>query len=222
MQREGRLPRTPAVAAALDFFIWGVGHAYVGRRKAIFFPWVIWTLGFAVWNIIGAVIWENSARCACDFFTITYVNEILFSVPSESVNWAAVIAFWFIPTLIVGGWLALDVFTTESAKIGAPVPAFLTGLQARLQRNPAPQQAAAQTVVYCRSCGAANTPGDAFCANCGAPMNPAPAPAQPAVAAAPAAPAPAAPAQQTKVCPNCGTPNPIGNAFCKRCGTKFS
>ncbi len=196
------MPRTPTTAAALDFFIWGVGHAYVGRRKALFFPWVIWTLGFAAWNIIGAIVWVSSASCGCAFATEESVGYYYYSFSVPVVNWGAVLAFFFIPTFIIGGLLAYNVYRSEkAAAMGTIYP------------SQAPVPAATVTGVFCRSCGASNTPGDAFCANCGAPMGPAPA-AQATV--------PQAAALGTKVCPNCGATNPASNSFCKRCGTRIA
>ncbi|MDA4123153.1 MAG: zinc ribbon domain-containing protein [Thaumarchaeota archaeon] len=199
------MPRTPTQAAALDFFIWGVGHAYVGRRRALMFPWFYWTLGLAAWNIIGAILWYSGAFYSGFNYFGTFV--------ATSKNVGAAFAFFFIPTLIVGGLLALDVYRSE--KSGMAGGSGTTGFMNRFSRNAPTPQSPAAGGNFCMNCGAANTPGDAFCANCGAPMA--------AQVAAPATPttAPMA-AVGSKVCANCGATNPAGNAFCKRCGTRLA
>jgi ribosomal protein L40E len=169
------------------------------------FPWVFWTIGFAAWNIIGALIW-----LAGGFYNTESIYGISVAV---SRNYGGAFAFFFIPTLLVGGLIAYDVY-----KPGNKFTARFSGASQPQQMAavPAQAQARAQASVFCRSCGAANTPGDAFCANCGASMTTVSAPAS--------APRPQAPATAagTKVCANCGTSNPASNVFCKRCGNRLS
>ena len=67
----------------------------------------------------------------------------------------------------------------------------------------------------CPSCGAHNTPGEAFCQDCGTKLA---APAPTAVATAVVTPAPVAEGTSTNNCPDCGATTSGGEEFCFACG----
>lgn len=72
----------------------------------------------------------------------------------------------------------------------------------------------AGTEAACPSCGAHNTPGEAFCQDCGTKLA-APAPTAVAIAATPA---PVAEGTSANNCPDCGATTSGGEEFCFACG----
>jgi hypothetical protein len=189
------------VAAALDFFIWGSGHAYLGYRKALGFPWVIWTLALAVITLLDAVVSRN-------LYYVSYSGP--FGLAEVAYNTGEQIAIIFIPYLVVGGLMLFDLM-----KKGA-LPAIVSFAAPSPQSSPLPptqqpQTAAQPGAMICPSCRSPVTRADAFCPSCGAKLQ----------WSATEAPAPVT-AGGSKVCNSCGTPNPAGYAFCKRCGSKLA
>jgi hypothetical protein len=191
------------MAAVLDFLVWGSGHGFLGYRKVLGVPWVLWSIILAVFIIIAAYI-DQGLYEVTGLFTVSY-------------DWGAAFAIAFIPYLIVGGLMVFDLMKKGAipaiGKFGAPsgAQAMQTPQGAQAWQQPAP--AARQAAAFCPSCGAAVTAADVFCPSCGAALRAAPATAAPA-------PAPVAPAG-TQVCNNCGTANPAGFVYCKRCGNKL-
>lgn len=188
------MPRSKGAAAALDFFVWGTGHAYLGIRKAAGLPWVIWTILFGLFVLISAALEASAAFYSCDIFGCTY-------------DGAGSAAFHFLPFLLIGGLMVFDLMRRGVLAAPGALGAMVT------QTTGAPS-AASQPVaaagMSCPSCGAPVTAADTFCPSCGANLQQ----AAPVAAAAPAA--------GGKVCNSCGTANPPGYNFCKRCGAKLN
>jgi Double zinc ribbon len=209
------LIRSPQLAALLDLFVWGAGHGFIGVKKALFFPWVVWTLALAVYNALGLAIWSYSASCLCGFYS---VNEATFTV---GVNYGALFAFILLPIILVGGPLAFDAYRQQVAYLSGgtiTVPSPFKGFSlSRTAAGPAAASPTAGTAaevdssgpaatVTCPKCGTAATATDEFCSKCGASLK----------VLSPSTPA------TGMVCANCGTENPTGYAFCKRCGSKLT
>ncbi len=189
------------VAAALDFFIWGSGHAYLGYRKALGFPWILWTLALAVITILDAVVSRN-------LYYVSYSGP--FGLAEVAYNTGEQIAIIFIPYLIVGGLMLFDLMKKGAlpAIVGFAAPTKQPAPQQGAQQAQAPTQTGA---MICPTCRSPVTRADAFCPSCGAKLQ----------WSAPDVPAPVA-AGGNKVCNSCGTANPPGYAFCKRCGSKLA
>ena len=193
------MPRSKGAAAALDFFIWGSGHAYLGRRKALGFPWVIWTMFLALYTIIDVYV----AQYTTAFYYIDYSNG--FGQLAYNTGEAAAVAF--VPFLIVGGLMVLDLMRSGAIPRVGP----FGGQQAApvMQQTSFAQQTGG---MVCPSCGVGVTAADAFCPSCGTNLR----------ATAPPMAAPSVASSGGKVCNSCGTANPAGYAFCKRCGSKLT
>jgi hypothetical protein len=192
------LPRSKGAAAALDFFIWGSGHAFLGYRKALGLPWVLWTLILGGFLVLDAFYNQN----------LYYVTETGFSY-GVAYNYGAAATVLIIPYLIVGGLMIFDLMRKGAI---APIAKFAAP-RAESTTVAATQAPAARAVagMTCPSCGVPVTQADTFCPSCGTRLQAAP----------PAMPTPVA-AGGSKVCNNCGTPNPSGFVFCKRCGNKLT
>jgi len=186
------LPRSKGAAAALDFFIWGSGHGFLGYRKVLGLPWVIWTLALGAFLILDAAYDQN----------LYYVNYATLQV---GYDYGTALTVAIIPYLIIGGLMIFDLMRKGAV---APIGKF-----AAPQSPPVTQQTQAtqpMMALACPSCGVPVTAADTFCPSCGTKLQ----------AGAPVMPAPVA-AGGSKVCNNCGTPNPTGFVFCKRCGNKL-
>ena len=195
-----RLARSKGAAVALDFLIWGSGHAYLGFRKAAGLPWIIWTMAFGVYALISA-----GTEASGSFYYVDY-SEYL---PTLAYNTGAAIAFVAIPFLLIGGLMVLDLMR----KGGLQMPgrtAAITG-----QPQPQPMQQAVQSMgtprAFCPRCGTAVTGADAFCPSCGNKLE----------VSVPVTPQPVA-TGGARTCNNCGTANPGGYLFCKRCGARLA
>ena len=73
----------------------------------------------------------------------------------------------------------------------------------------------------CSACGYRNPPGEAYCANCGVQLQPAQAQSELAPAEKPVSkdlPNPAPAESEIKICPTCGSDNPVSADFCDNCG----
>jgi hypothetical protein len=180
-------------AAALDFFVWGSGHAFLGYKKALGLPWIIWTFVLAIFLILRG----------------DYARNLYYVAPYPSFaieyNYGADIASVIIPYLIFGGLMLYDLI-----KKGALPPVGPIGATKVVPVAQPAQGAQPVGAMVCPSCGVPVTAADTFCPSCGAKLQ----------AAAPAMPAPVS-AGGGKVCNSCGTTNPAGYTFCKRCGNKL-
>ncbi len=195
------MSRSKGAAAALDFFIWGSGHAYLGFRKALGLPWVVWTTIVGVFSIIASVASASFYYIDYSTFTIGY-------------NYGEAFAITVLPYLVIGGLMIFDLM--RKGVLNAPgrlaqVAGQATPLSQRgAQMQAAPMPAAAG--MACPSCGSAVAAADTFCPSCGTMLRAAPG-AQATV--------PIVQAGGGNVCNSCGTANPAGYTFCKRCGSKL-
>jgi ribosomal protein L40E len=193
------LPRSKGAAAALDFFVWGSGHAYLGFRKALGLPWVIWTIIVGVFSILASLASANLYYLDYSTLTIGY-------------NYGEAFVIVVLPYLVIGGLMIFDLM--RKGVLNAP------GRLAQMAGQTAPvTQAPVQVVstpvptsMVCPTCGTAVAAADVFCPSCGIALR---AGQHPPMAAS------VAQAGGGKVCNSCGTANPVGYAFCKRCGSKL-
>ncbi|MDG6926068.1 MAG: zinc ribbon domain-containing protein [Nitrososphaerota archaeon] len=195
------MPRSKGAAAALDFFIWGSGHAYLGFRKALGLPWVIWTTILGVFSILASVASASFYYIDYSTFTIGY-------------NYGEAFVITVLPYLVIGGLMIFDLMRKgmlnapgRLAQIaGQTGPVSLGGAQMQTASMPA------AAGIACPSCGSAVAAADMFCPSCGMMLRPAPA-VQASV--------PVVRTGGGKVCSSCGTANPAGYTFCRRCGSKL-
>jgi hypothetical protein len=181
----------------LDFFIWGSGHAFLGYRKALGLPWVLWTLILGGFLVLDAFYNQN----------LYYVTENGFSY-GVAYNYGAAATVLIIPYLIVGGLMLFDLMRKGAI---APIAKFAAPKAGTASPQAGVAQPMAAAAMTCPSCGVPVTQADTFCPSCGARLQAAPAPMPTPVAAG-----------GSKVCNNCGTANPSGFVFCKRCGNKLT
>jgi hypothetical protein len=179
-------------AAALDFFIWGSGHAFLGYKKVLGLPWIVWSFLLAVFLILRA----------------DYARNLYYVTPNFQVayNFGADIASVIIPYLIFGGLMLYDLIKKGALPAVGPIKAAVVAPAAQTAQVAQPTGG-----MVCPTCGVPVTAADVFCPSCGTRLQ----------AAAPAMPAPVA-AGGAKVCNSCGTANPAGFTFCKRCGNKLT
>lgn len=178
------LPRSKGAAAALDFFIWGSGHGYLGYRKALGLPWIIWTFILVLLSIIEAYVATQT--------TAYYYFDTSTGFPQLAYNSGEAAAVTFVPYLVIGGLLIVDLVRNRATAATGAFMALSPGTTA------------------CPSCGNVVAPADIFCPACGGNLR----------ASAQAAPAQAE-ARGNTLCNSCGTTNPANYAFCKRCGNRL-
>ncbi len=196
MYSTDQAQRSPALAAILNFFIWGTGYAYAGIPRFRGIPWVGLTVVLALYSVVTYVLGRVGLFLACSSYYYGYCASI-------GVNGAAIIGA-MLPLIIIGGYLSYDVYRQVGA-VG-----FVGGPAAASSRPGA-------AATRCPSCGSAMAQGDRFCEQCGWSPTGTPPPQTPTTATQ------AATVPTSFVpCGRCGTPNKPGSHFCRGCGYKLA